>query len=260
MNGDITKTNFCIKELINVIKGSIPPRTDLFKGGREKDGFIYILTGSCFYTFENGESFTATQGSVLYLANGARYKMRTGNSVYSFVYCDFVFLDDTQRKSAVYKIRNNAETNKTFESLYKSVNANGKNGYAESMALLYKIYAQIIETANVNYVRNSLKEKMEWSKNRVREKLNITVTELASELNISEVYFRKIFKSVYKISPSQYIISTRLERAKDLMGYPFLSLAECAEQSGFSSVQYFSRMFKKIYFISPAKFRKEYLL
>lgn len=44
--------------------------------------------------------------------------------------------------------------------------------------------------------------------------------------------------------------------ARELMTYSFLTLEDCALQSGFSSLQYFCRVFKKGYGITPAKYRE----
>jgi two-component system response regulator YesN len=73
---------------------------------------------------------------------------------------------------------------------------------------------------------------------------------------MSEVYMRKIFKNKYGRSPIEYITSVRLMRARELIGYQFVSLEECAKQSGFSSLQYFSRVFKKEFGITPASYRR----
>ena len=91
----------------------------------------------------------------------------------------------------------------------------------------------------------------------LRAKLGITQEDLAEKIGISEVYLRKLFKAQYGITPSNYLISVRLENAKKLMRYPFITLEECALQSGFSSLQYFCRLFKKETGISPGKYRKK---
>ena len=61
----------------------------------------------------------------------------------------------------------------------------------------------------------------------------------------------------YALSPSQYIISVRLNKAKELMRSPFLSLEAVAQESGFSSPQYFSRVFKKETGMTPYAYRKQ---
>ena len=76
---------------------------------------------------------------------------------------------------------------------------------------------------------------------------------------MSQVYFRKLFREAWGCTPSQYAVSVRLQRAKALMEYPFLTLEECAEQSGFSSLQYFCKVFKKEVGTTPSKYRKKAL-
>ena len=85
----------------------------------------------------------------------------------------------------------------------------------------------------------------------------LCVNGLAQMAGISEVYLRKIFKMQYGISPSQYITNVRINKAKEFMKYPLLSLEECALQSGFSSLQYFSRVFKKTMGTTPFKYRNK---
>ena len=86
--------------------------------------------------------------------------------------------------------------------------------------------------------------------------VNLSVREIAESLDMSEVYFRKLFKERYCQSPIQYIVSVRLCKARELMQYPFLTLEECALQSGFSSQQYLSKVFKKNIGTTPAAYRK----
>ena len=79
---------------------------------------------------------------------------------------------------------------------------------------------------------------------------------IAKKLGITEVYFRKLFQAAYNVSPSQYMIYARIERAKNLMETSGFSMEDCALQSGFSSVQYFNRAFKKVTGFTPATYRK----
>jgi AraC-like DNA-binding protein len=85
----------------------------------------------------------------------------------------------------------------------------------------------------------------------------LSISMIAEKIGISEVYLRKLFKAQFATSPAKYLISVRLKNAKKLMKYPFLSLEECAMQSGFSSLQYFCRLFKKETGISPGSYRKQ---
>ena len=80
-------------KLIEVIRNSMAPYTKPFTvTGRHSDAYVYILTGTCFYEFEN-DSFSVKAGDILYLANDSTYRMSVGGEEYSFLYCDFKFAD-----------------------------------------------------------------------------------------------------------------------------------------------------------------------
>ena len=115
-------------------------------------------------------------------------------------------------------------------------------------------------TANNVYIEKFSENKIAEAKNHIDtnyKDTSLSVYSLAEKTAMSEVYFRKLFKSQYHLSPVQYITSIRLKKAKELMKYPFLTLEECALQSGFSSLQYFCRVFKKSTGTTPAQYRKE---
>jgi len=52
----------------------------------------------------------------------------------------------------------------------------------------------------------------------------------------------------------------RMEKAKQFMSYPFITLEECAKRCGFSSQQYFCRVFKKNIGMTPAEYKKRIFL
>ena len=112
------------------------------------------------------------------------------------------------------------------------------------------------------YREKDLKEKLEEAKSFLERNYadpNLSVEALAVQANMSAVYFRRLFKEQYGIPPSRYLTSVRLKNSKELMKYPFLSLEDCALQSGFSSLPYFCRVFKEATNVTPAKFRNQKL-
>ena len=258
---DISQKKLYFKKIINVIKSEInnhpkPLKTD----SRRSDAFIYIISGNCLYKFDDGCELMANKGDILYLAHEAAYIMNVRSKNYQFIFCDFNFDDDLPKKSAVYSPQSVLNAENLFRILLKCHTYPSKTSFTECMSILYNIYGIIMLTASREYIENSTKNKIAEAKNYIDanfKNISIGISFMAEKANMSEVYFRKLFKSQYDIPPSQYIISMRLNHAKELMKYPFLTLEQCALQSGFSSLQYFCRMFKKATGISPAKYRKE---
>lgn len=255
MKVDIVQDFLKIESILNVIKNQIPPKQKMMKNGRKSDGFILILTGSCDYKTSDGDCFTASAGDLLYLSHEAVYSMQTGEEVYSFIFCDFMFLEKNARKCAVYKVEKSSGLENLFVKLFERFLIKSNGAKAECFSLLYKIYEIALESKK-EYIGNGIREKMQFAKRCMEEDFSVSVQELSKKLGITEVYFRKLFKAAFQISPLQYINFVRIEHAKGLMEYPFFSLEECALKSGFSSLQYFSRAFKKTTGFTPAVYRK----
>lgn len=93
-----------------------------------------------------------------------------------------------------------------------------------------------------------------------RENLNtnVNIETLASDLNVGYSYFRQMFRKYTGISPTQYHLSLRIQRAKDLLISTDQSFKEIAIDLGFESYFYFSRIFKAKTGSSPMEFRKEH--
>lgn len=253
---DITKDKLHIIKSINVIKSKSNLHHKLLHVKcRHSDAFVYITSGSCKYRFPDGEEFTANEGDIIYLAHHAEYTMYIYTDTYSYIFCDFEFNETAPRKSAVYTQLNTDYAENLFVKLLKS-----KDSFTDVFSLLYNIYGEVITIANKAYISKSAKNKISEAKSYIDANFadqSLGVSLLAKRASMSEVYFRRLFKSEHQISPSQYITSVRLKNAKNLMKYPFLTLEDCALQSGFSSVQYFCRVFKANTSITPSKFRKQ---
>ena len=85
---------------------------------------------------------------------------------------------------------------------------------------------------------------------------NITLSLLASLMNISPMYFSNYFKRVFRISPKQYILNKRLMESQRLLLESRMSIKEIAYAVGFDNENYFSEFFTSKVGISANKFRK----
>lgn len=83
----------------------------------------------------------------------------------------------------------------------------------------------------------------------------ITVEELAGLYSLNKIYFSNKFAKHMGVSPSQFIINRRLEKAMELIKTSNLSLKEISYKCGFQNNLYFSRLFKKKIGMSPSEFK-----
>ncbi|WP_420549031.1 helix-turn-helix domain-containing protein [Curvivirga sp.] len=85
---------------------------------------------------------------------------------------------------------------------------------------------------------------------------NITIDDLAGEVNLSSFHFARMFKTSMNEAPHQYVLSRRVAKVKELLGESELALSEIALKCGFSSQAHMSTRFKEKTGITPLQFRK----
>ena len=243
---NILKEKPYIEKIITVVKNSMQRTPRKIKvNGRLCDAFGYIISGECDYYFEDGSSFTARPGCVMYLSNNAFYEMKLKTEQYSFIYVDFMFGDSNGFKSLLFE--NDYDYYTLFKRLYVDYK---KSGSSSKITCMHN---------DSVYVQNTLKDKMEKCKEYISlhyDDINLNIPELSKIAEMSDVYFRKTFQSVFKTSPKKYITKVRLERAVELMKYSFMSLEEIASMCGFSTIQYFGIFFKNEFGETPATYRR----
>ncbi|MCY1691626.1 helix-turn-helix transcriptional regulator [Exiguobacterium sp. SL14] len=83
-----------------------------------------------------------------------------------------------------------------------------------------------------------------------------TVSDLASELNMSLPTFSRQFKKYYNQSPKELMHQLRMQRAKEWMiAHPDWTIAKIAERIAINDEFYFSRLFKKREGVSPRQYQ-----
>jgi len=88
---------------------------------------------------------------------------------------------------------------------------------------------------------------------------DISLTELSAQVFLSPYHFSRLFKRSTGMSPHQYLIHCRVQRAKDLLlncKTREVSLKQMAREVGFWDTCHLNRHFKKIYGVSPSQLLK----
>ncbi len=84
------------------------------------------------------------------------------------------------------------------------------------------------------------------------------VSQIASELNMSESNLRAVFRQQFNISLGAYIKNFRAHQAIQLMQNPNLSFTDIAFELGFTTLSSFSRFFTNTIGVSPRKYKKNF--
>jgi AraC-like DNA-binding protein len=89
---------------------------------------------------------------------------------------------------------------------------------------------------------------------------NPSLEAIARHANYAPIYFHRLFKKYFVVSPHQYLERKRMALAHGLLLNSSRTMEEIAELSGYQNVFYFSRVFKKHFAISPGSMRKRKML
>lgn len=100
---------------------------------------------------------------------------------------------------------------------------------------------------------SQMKSLLTWLKDHIEEE--ITVSVMAAQVGLSAAHFSREFKRSTGSTPWDYVVSMRLDRARDslLNGGCFASVAS---QFGFADQSHMARLFKVRFGLSPSAFVK----
>jgi AraC family transcriptional regulator len=87
---------------------------------------------------------------------------------------------------------------------------------------------------------------------------DIRLDQMAELCGRSTEYFVRLFKATNGVSPYQYVLNLRIERARKLLGDETQSLADIALACGFSHQEHFTRMFRRFTGVTPGRYRRSH--
>lgn len=85
----------------------------------------------------------------------------------------------------------------------------------------------------------------------------INLSQLAGIAGLSPHYFAEMFRQSTGRSPHDYVLSQRMERAKQHLRDPRRSITDAALEAGFQNPSHFARTFRRLEGASPSRFRAD---
>lgn len=223
---------------------------------------LYLDGCDAVYTDKNGNKSNAKSGDIIYTPLGCEYsvdfinfKSKDSNTVgINFFIYDrennpFIFTD----KIKIFTLHDSSM--KILFNKVESAFTRTLTDYAKMKAGMYDIISALCEKSHrKHFNKYSIISKgilyMEQENDQ-----NLSVSEIASLCGVSEIYFRRLFKEYSGMSPVDYRIHHKIERAKILLEYENMSVTEIAEMLSFSGTPYFIKTFKRITGITPLQYR-----
>ncbi|NLL05908.1 MAG: AraC family transcriptional regulator [Clostridiaceae bacterium] len=127
---------------------------------------------------------------------------------------------------------------------------------------LFVLISRALKMEWENSIKNKsskLKELIQVSVSYINNNYerDISLKDIAQYVFLSTSYFTRAFKDEMGVSPINYLLKTRIERAKELLKDTDLKISDIALNVGFSNQQRFNDIFKKHAKMTPLQYRKD---
>ena len=149
-----------------------------------------------------------------------------------------------------------------FDELQRGDDATATNLYADSLANLLAIqllreYSSDRLPPAKQYVNGLTNKKLTLVLDLIESDLSedLSLKVLAKAAGLSEYHFLRLFKQSTGLTPHQYVISQRIERAKELLQKTQMTITEIAYLLGFSTPAHFTHHFRRKTGITPREMR-----
>ena len=87
---------------------------------------------------------------------------------------------------------------------------------------------------------------------------DVSIEDIARYIGLNRSYFGKVFKEGMGVSPQQFLIGYRMEKACELLKLSSLSIGEVGRSVGYPNQLHFSRAFRNTYGTSPRTWRQQH--
>lgn len=154
---------------------------------------------------------------------------------------------------------NPEEYNEMFHQLLSSWQAKEPGYQYHSAAIFNRILERIhCDNLPVSLTHSKIDPSIQYIQQNLYQ-TDLSLATAAQKSFVSDVYFRKLFKEHFGISPKQFVIQRRIQQAASLILAGYCSLHEVAEMCGYPDYKHFTTEFKRIMGVSPSQYEYNHI-
>lgn len=230
---------------------------------KEKNIFLYLDGCDAEYTTKNGDIIFAASDSIVYAPINCEYSVRFMNfksDASCTVGVNFFLFDESNEPF----ILNNdicvfPAADKSYQFLFDKICESSRCARPDKnrmKAAFYDIMANLCDqTRSSGFGKyNVIANGIQYLQNCVSNERS--VKEIADMCNVSECYFRRLFREYSGMSPVEYLTKNKIQKAKTYLRYDHISVSEIARLLGFVDCAYFTKKFREYTGKTPGEYRK----
>ena len=254
MSNNIVLSNIILYDILAAHKITVKAEMLTNRKNRPCWAMAIKLAGSTEYTCKHKKTISNAQ-SVILLPKGIDYTWVSHGGE-----CIMIEFECNVDYDAIvdFSVADNKIIAELAEKIERIRAKNDALSKVKSMEWLYKIFVILVEK-EIHYIPSAKAELIRKSIDYIHGNYSnprITISYLSDISDMSEIYFRKIFTTVYGISPMKYVNIMRMNKAKEILGSDYNTIESVANSVGYSNVYHFSKMFKQYFGTAPSNFAK----
>ena len=250
----------CITE-INFVKTYIAASWNypMHNRSRRHHGFLFTLEGTETYHFQD-TVITAVPASVLYIPKGEEYRTTLAGEKSVVAVVDFELAGENSRPFVIcFSEPGSVKT--CFSKMETEWNRKNLPYIPECKSLCYRIVSLMARQTvmfRTSQKFDKISEAVEYLHQHYLEN-DFRMETLAVISGISQRYFETLFHQKYGMTPKEYVISLKMDQAKELLMSEKLLIRDIALMLGYSDIYHFGRIFTKKTGFTPSEYRNHYL-
>ncbi len=257
MNGFI-ESGFDIMDIANILE-VMPNQGANTHVNRKYHGLVYYYSANHLYKFQSDHALNVSAGNVLYLPKDSSYTISAlGIEDSHCIAINFYTHSPSDYPPFVYA-HQSLFFQEMFERALRARLRLRRGHQAQAMSCLYGIIAQLQYGMDNLRPSTALRQRIKPGIEQLESSFmnpDLRISDLAQLCGISEAHFRNIFKSIYGMSPLNYLHSLRLNLVNELITSGEYTVVSATERAGFTDPSAFYRLYKKVYGMSPMQWRK----
>lgn len=239
--GPETRDHFIIHYILDG-KGEFTVNNKTYKLGK-KDGFLIRPGEETYYKADDKDPW-------IYMWIGF-------NGIKAETYLKYANLDENNH---IFKYEKDSSLKKCILEIL-SLNIMNNSNRLKIDGLLYLFIGNLIENNKYMDKENSNTQVDEYINISIdfinnNYSNNIKVNDIANYVGLNRSYFSNLFTKKMGISPQEYLLSLKMEKACNLLTNLQLSIGDVARQVGYEDQLTFSKIFKKSKGVSPKLYRE----
>ena len=233
-----------------------------------------ILTDGSIVNVINGESHVYKKGTLFFLTDeDNHYTKKKGSEPIRYInlmvkkdflqtYLNAISPDFCQTlKNGVRNFLLDDGVILNIENVIHKANLLSQQDLKTRNDLIFSAVMLVIQHLYSAHIRQLEDIKKEWQIKldtllSQSEFLSMTTDDLCRELNYSRAQLNRIFKSIFNLSPHEFLQKHKFRYAQNLLAFSDMKIIEIANKVGFKNLSQFNLIFKRNFGLTPGEYRK----